>query len=353
MSLPAIVIPTFNRPKSLNRLLFSIKQAEFNEFPPIVFSIDGGGSKEIVTIAEQFSWEGEKEIILHDENLGLKSHILKCGDLTERYGAIVLLEDDLFVSKYFYNYTHEALSFYQDDNDIAGISLYQYEYLENVDLPFKALVDGYDTYFIQMASSWGQAWSKEQWIGFKSWFKENSVWDNSDKRLPKDVLAWPETSWKKYYIKYLVDTNRYFVYPRISLTTNFGDAGTNNGYKNSLHQVNILIGAKTWTFSKLNQGIKYDVHFELDGDMFKENLECFSSDESLEMVPFELNKITGLLHAKNYELAKLKIKEQKFDYKLLFNLSDSTISKIQNELPSLKIQIKNQLIYTLLKKLKN
>lgn len=343
MSLPVIVIPAYNRPGSLKRLLFSISNAKFNEYPLLIISIDGEGSKDVVKIAKDFDWPGPKEVFEHEQNKGLKEHILFCGDLTEKYNEIIILEEDLFVSRFFYDYAKKALTFYKADNCIGGISLYQYEYIEANDCPFRALVDGYDTYFIQTASSWGQAWNKRHWQEFTNWYSQNNKWDAKDTRLPNDVLSWPETSWKKYFIKYLVDTNRYFVFPRISLTTNFGDPGTNNGYKNTLHQVNLLIGEKYWQFVPLERAIKYDVFFNVS------NLENFSvnsllnpSKSEFELKPIELNITEGLnQYISKKELNKIKRK----NYKEQFNLSYRTVQSIQNELPSLKVQVFNHAKY--------
>ena len=40
------------------------------------------------------------------------------------------------------------------------------------------------------------------------------------------MVSWPDTSWKKHFCAYLIHTDKYFVFPRISLTTNFNDPGT-------------------------------------------------------------------------------------------------------------------------------
>jgi hypothetical protein len=44
--------------------------------------------------------------------------------------------------------------------------------------------------------------------------------------IPAYLQQWGPESWKKHFIHYLVDTGKYFVFPRISLTTNFEDYGT-------------------------------------------------------------------------------------------------------------------------------
>ncbi len=349
MGLPVIVIPAYKRPESLKRLLFSISNANYKTYPLLIISIDGGGSDEVIKVANDFLWLGEKEVIIHQKNKGLKEHILFCGDLTKKYNEIIILEEDLFVSRFFYDYAKEALKYYKEDIHIGGISLYQYEYNEWEDIPFKALVDGNDTYFIQTASSWGQAWDRNQWNTFRSWFRQNSVWDIDDEKIPLFVRGWGSTSWKKYFIKYLIYTNKYFVFPRISLSTNFGDPGENNGYKNTLHQVNLLIGEKKWTFASLNNGIKYDQFFKLnDLKNLSTNQIISKTNYTAELNPLELNITEGLVPESCYNLIS-----KSADYKYSFNLSYKVIQKIQSELPSLKRQLLNQIKHHLTKLVKH
>jgi len=56
------------------------------------------------------------------------------------------------------------------------------------------------------------------------------------------VNAWPPSSWLKSFSKYLAAENKYFVYPRISLTSNYGDTGIHIGIPNSLFQVSFAFG---------------------------------------------------------------------------------------------------------------
>jgi hypothetical protein len=175
MSTPAIVVVAYNRPKSLERILHSIQQAHFsNNSVPLIISIDKSGSDDVFEVARNFQWKhGVKKIIQHPQNLGLKEHILSCGDLTETYDEIILLEDDLFVSPYFYEYATKALGFYSNEEKIGGISLYSYDMAENGFYPFYPVNDNSDVYFVQIAASWGQAWNKKQWGDFRRWFEKN------------------------------------------------------------------------------------------------------------------------------------------------------------------------------------
>lgn len=265
---PVIVVVTYNRPNSLKRLLNSLQNAEY-EFNDVTLIIsidhqDSDNHNEVVRLANEFDWVyGEKKIIEHKKKLGLKAHVLCCGDLVNKFNSIIMLEDDLFVSPSFYTYTAEALSFYGDDKNIGGISLYNHKrnFLNN--LPFELIPDSNDVYFLQIACSWGQAWTKNQWIGFRQWLvKKDGAKVLSDK-VPKYVRNWPNSSWLKLYINYLVVHDMYFVYPNKSLSTNFGDSGTHNTIKNVEYQVPLFYGDKM-DFIALEESINvYDVYFEI------------------------------------------------------------------------------------------
>ena len=123
----AIVAVGYNRPDSMNDLLKSIVKADYDsDRVDLIVSIDKGERQsEVISVAEQISWSfGEKIIRAFSERQGLRNHIIQCGDLTEKYDAVVVLEDDLLVSRYFYSYVKQTLKFYQNDPNIAGISLY-------------------------------------------------------------------------------------------------------------------------------------------------------------------------------------------------------------------------------------
>lgn len=264
---PAIVIAAYNRPKSLSRILGSIQNAHYpHKNIPLIISIDKSNDQEVVKVAESFNWNhGEKRIIEHSENLGLRRHILKCGDLTEAYGSIILLEDDLFVSPYFFNYSAQALNFYQDDRKIAGISLYTHLYDETSFMRFCPLKDSADIFFLQIPSSWGQAWTQKQWSTFKNWYLENSAQPiTAEDGVPPNVLLWPETSWKKYYFKFSIANDLYFVYPYESLSTNFADIGTHHFDNRTTLQAPLLNYENQFRFIPFNQSrVVYDSHCEL------------------------------------------------------------------------------------------
>lgn len=271
---PAIIIIAYNRPNALKRLLHSISKAIYTNIDiPLCVCIDYIDTKEnrtVAQIADDFEWKyGKKEIIKQQSNLGLKAHVLKSCNLVHQYDSIIVLEDDLYVSPYFYEYAVSALSFYQEETSIAGISLYDYHTIEHNFFPFIPLLDNSDVYFLQFASSWGQAFSKKQWVDFTDWFSDNSV-INPEIHLPDYVLGWPESSWKKHFIHYLFRNHKYFVYPRGSYTTNFNDQGINNQNYNPFFQVPMQIHDKKVNLVKIeNSKSIYDAFFEINPVIIK------------------------------------------------------------------------------------
>lgn len=262
----AIVVISYNRVHSLNRLLNSLNNADYEEdCVPLIISIDKSGKDDVYNFAQNFIWKHGKKIIrTFQERQGLRNHILLCGSYTEQYNSIVVFEDDIYVCSNFYKYSKQAIEFYKDDNNIAGISLYSFEKNYNNGLPFNALRSEYDNFFINIAQSWGQIWICEKWNKFIDWYNVNSEDFIQQNHLPTNICNWPTTSWLKYHTKYCIETNRYFVYPYKSLCTNFGDGGTHNIHSNSNWQVSMQYGTKNiYNFSPFNnKAIIYDAFFE-------------------------------------------------------------------------------------------
>lgn len=277
---PAIVIVAYKRTHALQRLLSSVANAVYTDSNiPLIISIDYSGDEGVLALCENFSWQhGEKRIISHPQNLGLKNHIIQCCLLSDTYGAVIVLEDDLVVSAYYYAYAQQALEQYKNDTNLAGISLYSYAVTENGFVPFYPLADGNSTYFMQLPSSWGQLFTAMQWKSFMQWYIEHDSIPEQN-TLPQYANDWGSKSWKKHYLHYMIENGKYFVFPKQSYSTNFGDPGTNTD-RQGLFQVQLMQSATDFKYVSLNESNAiYDAWFEL--------------------VPNSLSKLTPLLQ--NYE----------------------------------------------------
>lgn len=262
---PAIVVAGYNRVDSLKRILHSIEEAHYvYDDIPLIISLDKSDkTPDLLEIAENFRWEhGRKKIRLFKERQGLRKHILSCGDLSFEYGAVIMLEDDIVVGEDFYQYTKNALEFYEDDERIAGIALYSHKYNGYARKRFEPLHNGYDTFLGQFSVTWGQCWSLRQWKGFKHWYEDNSGGLAEREDIPYQIPNWPSSSWGKYFVYYIVTNNKYYVMPYEAHSTCFADAGQHTGKSNSISQVPIVIGRRNYCFANYEKAEKYDIYME-------------------------------------------------------------------------------------------
>ncbi len=239
---PLIVVVAYNRANALARLLDSLKRASYPCRPTVLISIEGEAKYDVIQIAHQFKPENINVCVSENKTrLGLKDHIIQCGDLSIKHGAVIILEDDLYVDRFFYHYAQAALNQYRDDINVAGIALCGREYNEYAGLTFMPMKNGYSTYMMQIPCSSGQCWTREQWLDFKDWYlKANPKSVTNTPGLPEVVKNWPESSWKKYFAAYQVCKNKYFVYPYDSYSTNCSDSGGEHIFRDTfLHQVSL------------------------------------------------------------------------------------------------------------------
>lgn len=94
---------------------------------------------------------------LSSDNQGLASSVIAgVTGLLDRFGRIIVLEDDLLTSRDYLTYMNDALDFYAADSRVWSVSGYT--------PPLKGLGTwNQDVYFFYRASSWGWATWKNRW----------------------------------------------------------------------------------------------------------------------------------------------------------------------------------------------
>lgn len=98
-------------------------------------------------------------IIEREENFGLARSIIEgVTSITNKYGRIIVLEDDLVTSPYFLQFMNDALTVYRDDDNVMHISGYMYP-VDRSDLP--------ETFFLRPTSCWGWATWGRAWKHFE------------------------------------------------------------------------------------------------------------------------------------------------------------------------------------------
>jgi hypothetical protein len=303
--------------KSINQAWFPARDIK------LIISIDGGATKETIDISNQFQFKhGEKDIYFQKVNLGVKKHILKCSELSHEYGSVIVLEDDLYVGPAFYEFVVKSLSFYSDDSNIAGIALYSQRYNETSELPFEPLESKWPVYFMQLGCSWGQAWTKKQWIDFQKWNQKSENCNAPEQfNIPENIRNWPNTSWKKIYNQYLIENNKYIVYPYSSFATNISEqGGTHMHFVENRFQVPVNVSKRLSSGFKLpkfeSNSIKYDAYMEQESDLVKSWSKVDNTSE-LEMDLYGKKPIQ-LLRRKSYAVTSKKVEKFIRTYPLTF-----------------------------------
>lgn len=257
----AIVSVGYNRLKSQSRMLESVKRADFTSYSnvPLVISIDCSGDEELYAYAREFEWPyGDKYVIIREKRMGLKEHILACGDLTQFFKGIILLEDDLYVAKDFYNYTVQMDNTYGDCEKVASIALYSNEMNGFCWLPLARLRNEADVFADQSICSWGEFWNTRMWSEFREWLGKNVIlWKELD--MPHQIKEWTK-AWSKFYYAYMIKNDKYSIYPYTALSTNFSDAGEHGGANNTIVQVSLQQGIKQYATLPFDKLVKYDVY---------------------------------------------------------------------------------------------
>ena len=277
---PVLCVVGYNRPQSLRRVLSSIERSNCPEGVKMVISIDRAqpdnpdnvkANQATLQLAQDFEWRGEKEVIYRDRNVRLPDHIIFCADMAEQYGAIMILEDDLYLAPDFYRFALEATNFYAGDERIAGIGMYsQVNNSHAHHLPFYPFQDGSTTYFAQSPCSWGQIWTREQWREFRSWWDQKTGFAPED-RIPEGIKSWGKQAWDNHFHKFLFEKERYFVLPRVSYSTNFVEAGTHfHGQMAHHYQAVLQMGTLDFKFLSLDQSLaRYDPYQDIEAASLK------------------------------------------------------------------------------------
>ncbi|NJO00629.1 MAG: glycosyltransferase family 2 protein [Bacteroidia bacterium] len=182
------------------------------------------------------AWCGKVHIREATTPKGLAASIVEgVSEVVNRYGKIIVLEDDLYLSPGFLQYMNDALVFYTTENQVMHINGYMYPL--KLELP--------ETFFYNVISSWGWATWQRAWQAYcgdaqKLWQalqdqKRSTHFDlqNSGGLLPH-LLANVEGQINTWAIKWYASVylrQGYCLCPRQSLVQNLGfDAsGTHAG----------------------------------------------------------------------------------------------------------------------------
>lgn len=262
----AIVVIGYNRIGTIKRLLASLERAHYSvPDVPLVLSIDASGNEELYDYARNYTWKhGQKYVNIQEERLGLQKHIYQCADLSKYFKAVILLEDDCYVSECFYDYALTAVETYGDCEEVAEIAMFKNETNGYIGLPFAYMFNGSDTFLGQDVCTSGEIFTERMWLGFQEWLKKDNRPDVANIQMPRAIKGWTR-AWSTLYNAYVVDTDKYVVYPHFAVSTNFNDMGEHKSGDPSLTQINLSHCNRPFIMYNEDQLYKYDIFGNNEG----------------------------------------------------------------------------------------
>jgi len=134
MNLAPIALFTYNRPWHTQQTVEALQKNELAEDSELFVFSDGPKSeddkKDVQAVRAYLKTiTGFKSItvIEREQNLGLAQSIITgVTEIVNKYGRVIVLEDDIVTSPYFLKFMNDALEFYKDEPKVMHISGWNY-----------------------------------------------------------------------------------------------------------------------------------------------------------------------------------------------------------------------------------
>jgi len=167
MQLAPIILFAYNRPHHFKETLVALSNNVLAKKSILYIFIDGPKNMQDVRKIKDIEITIDKTnknsflkiiVVKSKKNKGLAQSIV-CGinKIINKYGKVIVLEDDIVTSKFFLRYMNLALNTYVDDKKVFHINGYSYPHTKK--LP--------ESFFLQHASSWGWATWQDRWAKYE------------------------------------------------------------------------------------------------------------------------------------------------------------------------------------------
>lgn len=234
-----ILMISYNRPDILRETLVNVSQCYDVEKHPIFMYIDGprtaADAPQVEANAEVV--EAFKRTVLPQIEIrrrecnwgGVPNARAAITDMLESYGRVIVIEDDILVSRTFLQYVENGLRFYKNEKRIWGINGYLSPRMKiPVSYP-------YDYFLSPRNSVWGWGTWRDRWAAvdfdLAGWdqFKKDSQNLTKVRECGADMLPMLEAqasgrlnAWDVQITYYMIQHDMYSVRPCRSLTKNNG-----------------------------------------------------------------------------------------------------------------------------------
>mgnify|MGYP001243868518 FL=1 len=262
--LAPIVIICYNRPEHFKKTIDNLTKCKEAINSNIFIYIDGPKNEDdtkYINVIENLAKKKKNyfhnlEIIKRNKNYGLRKNItMSVSEILNQYNSIIVLEDDIIVSKHFLYYMNNALVYYKNTEKIWHISAYS---------PINNYLKKDNIYISQLMYCWGWGTWKNRWKKFSS--DENLLIKKLDSNLIKD-LNFNNThdsysqiisnkkktmnTWAVFWYTSIFLNNGLCINPYTSLSKNIGldGSGHNSGYDKEMYNLQTLNDSNEYKFN--------------------------------------------------------------------------------------------------------
>jgi len=167
MDLAPIVLFVYNRPAHTQNTLVSLSRNVLADKSRLYVYCDGPKKnaseatkqkiEEVLKVVHEQQWCKEVKIVRSKTNKGLATNVFEgVTEIVERYGKVIVLEDDLVIGRGFLEYINQGLDLYKDIDRVKQISGFVF--------PFNA-DESNSAFFMPPINSigwgtWSRAWSE-------------------------------------------------------------------------------------------------------------------------------------------------------------------------------------------------
>ena len=221
MKLAPIVLFVYNRPIHTKKTINSLKKNYLASKSKIFIYSDGPKSKkdfEDVNKVRRYlkTVQGFKKITIIEKknNLGLAKSVIKgVTEVVNKYGKIIVLEDDLLTSRYFLSFMNSALEYYKDEKKIWHISGWNYP------IRFKS-DDG--VYCYRLVNTWSWATWKNKWKHYEINIEKTLTQFSNEEIKRFNLDGYNNNLWKQLLLNQKKKINSWAIFWYIVIFKNNG-----------------------------------------------------------------------------------------------------------------------------------
>lgn len=308
-----IALFTYNRSDHTQKVLDSLAQCRRLDECDLFVYCDGPRNPEQTEkvtasrrVVQSYAEKNPATVIIRENNMGLSRSIVSgVTELCQRYGRVIVLEDDFILSPLFIDYMLQALDRYKDAENVYQVSGYMFP----VEFPDKP-----DCFFLPFTTTWGwatwdRAWKIFDWnaTGHNALFadKRNIARFNLDNSYPyyemlQKRFSGKNDSWGILWWYAVYQAGGFVLHPKKSLVWvgGFDGSGTHCGKQNEkqIHSNDL------WSLQE-GQQIDFPESVMCDNEIYKRIIHYNKSQKKITIITkiwrLMRNRISECIFIKN------------------------------------------------------